>query len=166
MKQKNFLDFLFCFDEKGEIYINFNSKKIDRKEIEQARDCIIDFLKNTTEKEIYDYNKEVDNYWKNETKKYNEEIIEKKKDCEGYIYVIKSLELYKIGKTKNKESRLKKYNTENPHSVELILCEKVDKYSETEENLHKLFKKKRKVGEWFKLNVDDILQIKNYINEI
>lgn len=61
-------------------------------------------------------------------------------------YLIKSIDLYKLGQSVNPEKRFKDIKTGNPHAE--LLC-----YGRnyTEKRLHKLFKRYRVTGEWFKL---------------
>ena len=50
---------------------------------------------------------------------HNETKKEKKKES-GYIYLLKSLDIYKIGRAKSLDSRINTYKTENPHGIELL----------------------------------------------
>lgn len=92
-----------------------------------------------------------------EIKQLPEEV---KKDLDGFIYIIKSGEFYKIGKTININNRFKKYITENPNRIELVYYFYVKNYSIEEEKLHDIFKHKQHNREWFKLDPEDILYIK------
>jgi len=82
------------------------------------------------------------------------------------VYVMKdeSNGFYKIGKSINPSIRESTLQAEKP-SVTLIFS-----YSATskhERELHKMFAEKRLRGEWFRLNQDDLSQIKTYLeNEI
>lgn len=80
----------------------------------------------------------------------------------GYIYVIRSWEFYKIWKTINPNSRIKKYITENPNEIEVICFFETENYNEHERLLHTIFAEKRHKGEWFKLTEEDVLKIKNH----
>lgn len=82
----------------------------------------------------------------------------------GIIYIVKSQELYKIGKTKNIESRFNTYRTENPHGVHLIFYKEVPDYYRTEKDLLFIFKSKQVRGEWFDLSPEDICWIRERIN--
>jgi hypothetical protein len=84
----------------------------------------------------------------------------------GYIYLLKDGDYYKIGKAKRPKDRLKTYRTENPRETQIILCEKVSDYTQTEKELLSLFKSKNHKGEWFKLDSEDIDKIKKYISEV
>lgn len=74
----------------------------------------------------------------------------------GYIYIIESSWLYKIGYTKNIDSRTKKYTTENPNETVLIHYFKTDDCTSKEKEIHTIFSKKRKKWEWFKLDKQDL----------
>lgn len=71
-----------------------------------------------------------------------------------YTYIIKSHDLHKIGKAKDVKKRMKEFSTGNP-SIELIKT--ID--GDYESYLHKNYKDKRVVGEWFKLTNEDINNI-------
>lgn len=95
-----------------------------------------------------------------------------KKECDiikiqqGYVYVIESNFLYKIGKAKNLETRIKQLKTGSPNIVNLIYAKKFNNdYNKTELYLHNKFKKLRKHGEWFELSQKDLEYIKNVTEE-
>jgi len=92
--------------------------------------------------------------------------INNKKIENGWIYLLKSKNLYKIGRAKNIQSRIKTYKTENPFGIKIIIQKKVNDYIGIEIKLLKMFNEKQIRGEWFKLNKDDINRIKKYLNEI
>lgn len=73
----------------------------------------------------------------------------------GYVYVIKVLNYYKIGKTVNPKQRFYEYSRlmEFP---EIIFCTFVEDFSKVESKLHKLFKEKCTRGEWFHLENSDL----------
>jgi len=81
----------------------------------------------------------------------------------GYIYVIKSQDNYKIGVTKNIKNRTKKYITESPHKIKVVISAKVKDHLNKERFLHNFFKKSRIRGEWFSLTEQDIQTITAYI---
>lgn len=70
-----------------------------------------------------------------------------------YIILDKATRLYKIGKTQNIKKRLATLGTSNIN-LSLVLITELD-----ERFLHKLFKDKRIVKEWFGLTKEDILSI-------
>lgn len=78
-----------------------------------------------------------------------------------YTYILKSHDLYKIGKAINVEKRIKEFSTGNP-SIELIKT--ID--GNCESYLHRKYKDKRVVGEWFQLTVEDIDEISNSSYEL
>jgi len=90
---------------------------------------------------------------------------EVKKSNLGYIYVLKCKNLYKIGRTKNLQSRIRIYKTENPFGTKIILKKKVNNYIKKEKYLLEKFKSIRVRGEWFKLKEINIKEIKKYLNE-
>ena len=84
---------------------------------------------------------------------------------EGYVYIIKQGEYYKIGKTTNPTSRKKTYITENPNEVEYIDAVKCSDYSVAEVAAHDMFKDKNHRGEWFKLSQDDVENLIKFLKE-
>jgi len=82
----------------------------------------------------------------------------------GYIYVIKSQDNYKIGVTNNIKTRTKKYITESPHKIKVIISAKANDYLNKERFLHNYFKESRIRGEWFSLTEQDIQTITAYIS--
>lgn len=81
----------------------------------------------------------------------------------GYVYAVRCQKLYKIGRTKFPKQRLKKYRTENPYPVELVLVAWAPGYKQLEEYLLEHFKAKRNHGEWFDLDSDDLDSISQII---
>lgn len=77
----------------------------------------------------------------------------------GYIYVIKVLGYYKIGKTKNPEKRFGEY-TMLMEEPQVVLLDYVSDYHRLELDLHKIYEHKRTRGEWFKLSEKDIKNIR------
>jgi len=78
----------------------------------------------------------------------------------GFIYVLKSKNLYKIGRAKNIKERIRTYETENPFGVDVLLQVRVNNYIEEESILLNRFREKQVRGEWFALNKKDINMIK------
>jgi len=74
----------------------------------------------------------------------------------GYVYLLKSGGLYKIGRAENFKQRLGFYKTENPFNVEVIAQFYVEDSIKTERLLLDTFKNKKVKGEWFNLNDKDI----------
>lgn len=87
----------------------------------------------------------------------------KKKPKRGYIYILKSKHLYKIGRAEYPESRIRTYITENPFGIEVIFQKEVDNYIMVESKLLRKFRNKQFRGEWFQLNDKDIKWIKENI---
>lgn len=85
----------------------------------------------------------------------------KKKDF-GYIYILKSSHGYKIGKTKDVEVRLKTLRAQLPFELELVHSFNCENMSGKESILHKLFSHKKIKGEWFDLDEDDVMMIKEF----
>lgn len=83
----------------------------------------------------------------------------------GFVYIIKDSvsNFYKIGKTLNLKQRLNQLKTGNPN-ISIIASKKTKKYSILEFHLHKKYKHKRIVCEWFNLDENDLEEIINSYN--
>lgn len=80
----------------------------------------------------------------------------------GYIYVIQSQGLYKIGMTGNLADRLKAFKTSLPGGMRPIRTKLVDHAGKAETFLHEKFAGKRLNGEWFNLSEEDVAWIKKW----
>jgi hypothetical protein len=78
----------------------------------------------------------------------------------GYIYLLKSGDgCYKIGRSKNVKSRMKAFNTQAPHSPELLhVIPSKDMYR-SEEELHQRYAHCHVRGEWFALAEEEVRAI-------
>lgn len=86
--------------------------------------------------------------------KYQDKYTKQGRD--GYIYIIKCANAYKIGITRSPKERMKTYKTENPFKIEVIVMENVYDYSELETYLHNICSHKNIHGEWFNLNKEEL----------
>ena len=77
----------------------------------------------------------------------------------GYIYVIRSAGLYKIGKAVDLTKRLKAYRLHNPAPVTLVFSRRVRNRNMAELYLHGMFAKQRVRGEWFSLTAQDLASL-------
>jgi len=113
-------------------------------------------------KPFYDWFVRYMNRKKEEVKKEQKlkQMPEKTKKEKGYIYLLKSKNLYKIGRAKHLKERIKTYRAENPFGIKVIFQKKVDDYIGEEIKFLEKFKDKNYKGEWFKLNQEDIQWIK------
>lgn len=78
----------------------------------------------------------------------------------GYVYIIKSNGLYKIGRATNLDGRLAQLRTAAPFLQEIHTIRSRE-FRELEAWLHWHFRDKRIAGEWFTLNGDDLEFIKS-----
>jgi asparagine N-glycosylation enzyme membrane subunit Stt3 len=150
---KDFLEHNYDFLPTKKIYDNL--KLLERKKLIKSRDCDDNYSRFYT---IVGVSRNMNE------KKYNNENIKKYEEKDGYIYLIKTNNKYKIGKTLKIKERIIKYKTENPNKIKVILCEKVVNYSKNEKILLDCFKEKNIRGEWFKLNKNDVEYIRIFLN--
>lgn len=79
----------------------------------------------------------------------------------GYVYLLWSeMGVYKIGRTKTPDTRLKAFSS-LPFEVRCECLIETDNASELEHSLHTRFADKRGRGEWFALNADDVQYIQS-----
>lgn len=86
----------------------------------------------------------------------------------GYVYVIKSLTdetFYKIGRSKELQRRLRKFEVKMPFEIEPICFIETNDMYALERELHLKYEAVRKEGEFFKLTDDDIQWIKDTYKE-
>ena len=90
------------------------------------------------------------------------EEAEKEEMCkEGFVYLIKCGEFYKIGKTTNLEKRIKQLTTGNPYPLILVNSIYSLDIDSLEKSFHSYYRQKRIIGEWFKLNFEEVLEFTN-----
>jgi hypothetical protein len=98
----------------------------------------------------------------NRIQHYLEEAAEKEEMCkEGFVYLIKCGEFYKIGKTTNLEKRIKQLTTGNPYPLILVNSIYSLDIDSLEKSFHNYYRQKRIIGEWFKLNFEEVLEFTN-----
>lgn len=155
---------IFAFlEENKEYMLSFNGKEITNKtmfEIDCLESAIINFRKNVTKQDISEYNKELAKDFVLDMSKSRDKKKTLKKE-RGFVYIYKQDIYYKIGKSKSEIERKKRYITENPNEIDVILVIKTEDYTYLEKILHKRFSKKRYRGEWFILTDNDIKLLKN-----
>ena len=82
----------------------------------------------------------------------------------GYVYVLRAENgLFKIGRSRNPMQRVQELSgTTGPVEIELILSHYVADCAKSERELHAAFTDKRARGEWFALDVFDLMRIVQY----
>jgi hypothetical protein len=78
----------------------------------------------------------------------------------GFVYLIKSGRFYKIGKAKDADYRVGAIRLQLPEKAKRIHAIRTDDPSGIEAYWHKRFEAKRKNGEWFELNAEDVVAFK------
>ncbi|MCT7977579.1 GIY-YIG nuclease family protein [Laspinema olomoucense] len=84
----------------------------------------------------------------------------------GFVYVVRSGHLFKIGRTNNLQRRLRQLSTMNSKQVELICSISTGDSATLEKKLHQQFKLFRQHGEWFDLPADSIQWLKSLAQRI
>ena len=83
---------------------------------------------------------------------------------EDYLYIIENKGVCKIGYSSNFKKRLNNYKT-HLGDVNLVYLTKQYNCFKLEGELHQSFEHKRMSGEWFDLDVDDILEAIEYCSK-
>jgi len=85
-----------------------------------------------------------------------EKRIAKDQATDGFVYLMKSGRNYKIGKSNSVGRREREIALQLPERVRVIHEIRTDDPAGIEAYWHKRFESKRKNGEWFDLNVEDV----------
>lgn len=91
--------------------------------------------------------------------------IKNRENKVGFIYLIYDGEAIKIGQTKYLSQRLSSISVEIKKDISLLHHAQVIGYELREKELHKMFEAKNVKGEWFNLDDDDILIVKEYLKQ-
>lgn len=78
----------------------------------------------------------------------------------GYVYLLESNGLYKIGYSNHPETRLRRLMTGSACQITIVHTIYTALFREIEHRLHNRFWKKRVHGEWFALDESDVTYIK------
>lgn len=91
-----------------------------------------------------------------------------KRDRSGHIYLLRAIHdstLFKIGRAKDPNDRLKTFNVKLPFPIEYDCLVQTDDMYALESNLHAKFASKRLDGEWFRLEQEDVEYIRSLVKE-
>lgn len=90
--------------------------------------------------------------------------VDNLQDRSGHVYVIRCGDRYKIGKAKDVDRRLK--HLQLPSVPEKIATKHFADAFAAEKSLHIMFKHARERGEWFRLNVPEVNQLRAAIEQL
>lgn len=77
----------------------------------------------------------------------------------GYVYIVESMGLHKIGKSNDPRRRIIELNQTNCSEINKVGCFKVKNATTTEKMIHKKYKQYKHHGEWFKLTISQVEEI-------
>lgn len=78
----------------------------------------------------------------------------------GFVYLMRSGDLYKIGRSKNPNARLAALQNAAPNTIYLVHSIRTDDMHGFEAYLHDLFSAEQTTGEWFDLSSDQVAWLK------
>lgn len=85
--------------------------------------------------------------------------------AEGYVYLIRSVDKYKIGISKSVTRRLSQLRMSNPHEVTLVHAVRRVDYIDLEKHLHRSLVDHRTRGEWFSLTQEQVTDVIATMNQ-
>lgn len=77
---------------------------------------------------------------------------------QGFVYLLKSGDYYKIGKANDLNKRLSQIKLQLPFEVKLVHAIEAFHPYKVEQHWHKRFEEKRRNGEWFVLTEEDVAE--------
>jgi len=152
-------------DDRGIVVVDNHGFFHKKEKLKRLRD-VIDTTLALTDEEVLALDSET------EAELYKTQPIPERKQVDpiakdGYVYLIKTGPLHKIGVSrKNPDKRLHNYHTENPFPVEILACVRCNDYLGVEVKILDAFKAAVSKGnEWLDLTEQDVEQIVSLIKE-
>ena len=153
---------ILVYSDENSVTINPNYNILPtHKEIDNIISVFQQLKKDFTPSEIDQHNKKA--LKDNRPNRVDKHTAKKTKAVEGYVYVVRSEKLYKIGRSCYPCQWIDQYRTENPYDIDIILLAKVPDYVAFEGKLLERLSEKQHHGEWFTLDKSDFQIIKNFI---
>jgi hypothetical protein len=157
----NAIHWSFQYDDvSGGVYaVDQGGYLLTREELKDLHEGVLAFLGFHGDDAVEEYNTEIDEKRERRMKEEAEQA-KPRRAVPGYVYLICAENgLYKIGKAKDIKKRLNPFSVKFPMEWKLVHSFHSDDYSSAEEELHWQYHDKRAVGEWFKLEHEDVEHI-------
>lgn len=137
---------------------------LPKKEWNEIRNKLNAGYASVTEEEITSHNQYLIRSREEDlARMYAEPTPKKPVEQVGYIYLVKSNQYYKIGRSKNVPERVKQLGLIT-HPVDLVCKARVQPVIKIEADLHEQFSYARYRGEWFKLSQEDVDKIVSFLS--
>lgn len=116
-----------------------------------------------SEEIIFDKVKEKDLYKKDNARKVNSA-----KKPNGYLYIVhsKRFDLIKIGVSSSPKRRINDIKSYLPFTVNCIFLKYYQAVYSLEQIIHDRFKNNQIKGEWFQVYKEDVIELKNILNDM
>jgi hypothetical protein len=152
------INIFFVRNRSGTLRVFFNGQRIPpmRDLFNAAR--ALDGVVRMGKKKIGALNEKIDRDIARQIEQSRNTPDRKKNPTPGYVYLVRSVDLYKIGRCKDR-SRVKAYTTENPHGAEVLKMVPVRDCVATEKALLKKFVANKYRGEWFRFTKKELRSV-------
>jgi len=134
---------------------------MSKQHFQEVIEAVTPFYDTFSEDAITRYNRELERP-PTPTPKRSPKAIQKK--SAGYVYLMQSGKHHKIGASVDPDKRRDYLGTKPPFEIEIVCTIETDDMYGLEARLHERFADKRKNGEWFELEKDDVEYIKGLVD--
>ena len=160
-------NFYFTINEQGGVETSFNGQIAPTKQkLIKYRQALDELINEWDDSDYAEYNKLVSEDLDREMDSNKDREKPEPKPVRGWVYLLRCGNCYKIGKTKNLKTRLKKYVVENPYEIELVHKKEVNDYTKAETILHETVSEFNFRGEWYDLDRENVQLVISKMNKM